>query len=183
MQEAQLERHSADGGAASLVGQSVDAANAAVTLATMRPGLDPASRCNTAAATTHTPARAVGDGNGAPKQAGGGPAATPAADTSVLDLTLDPEPPANSAEHNKAANMLAVERYKTFVPLASGDAGRAAHPSKTSGSRLCNFIASDIETMFPGVLRQTPILNESSSMEGENLLLGGNTGESTTGKR
>jgi hypothetical protein len=41
MQEAQLERHSADGGAASLVGQSVDAANAAVTLATMRAGLDP----------------------------------------------------------------------------------------------------------------------------------------------
>jgi hypothetical protein len=82
MQAAQLERHSADGGAASLVRQGVDAANAAVTLATMKAGLDPASlsspdgpvtRNNMAAATTH--ALAVGDGNGAPKQAGGGPAA------------------------------------------------------------------------------------------------------------
>jgi hypothetical protein len=108
----------ADGGAASLVRQGVDAV---VTLATMKAGLDPASLpspdgpvINTAAATTY--ALAVRDGNGAPKQAGGGPAATPAGETSVLDLTLDPEPPANSAEHNKAANMLAVERYKTFVP-------------------------------------------------------------------
>jgi hypothetical protein len=88
-----------------------------------------------------------------------------------VDLSLDPEPPANSAKHNKAANMLALEQYKTFVLLASGDAGQAAHPSKTSGSRLCNFIAADIETMFPGVLRQTPILNESSLMEGENFCL------------
>ncbi len=68
MQEAPLERHSADGGAASLVRQGVDAANAAVTLATMKAGFDPASLSspdgpvnNTAAGTTH--ALAVGDGN------------------------------------------------------------------------------------------------------------------------
>jgi hypothetical protein len=91
--------------------------------------------------------------------------------TSSVDLTLVPEPPANSAKHKKTANMLAGELYKTFVPLASGDAGQAAHPSKTLRSRFCNFIASDIETMLPGVLSQTPILNRSSSMEGENLLL------------
>jgi hypothetical protein len=95
----------------------------------------------------------------------GGPAATPAAETSVVDLLRDPEPPANSAKHDEAAPMLAVERYKTFIPLALGDAGQAAHPSKTSGSSLHDFIASDIETMLPGVLRQTTNLNESSSME------------------
>jgi hypothetical protein len=162
----------ADGGAASLVRQGFDAV---VTLATMKAGLDPASLpspdgpvINTAAATTY--ALAVRDGNGAPKQAGGGPAATPAAETSVVDLLLDPEPPANSAEHNEAAPMLAVELYKTFIPLALGDAGQAAHPARTSGSSLSDFIAADIETLFPGVLKQTT--NESSSMDGFLLCTG-----------
>jgi hypothetical protein len=60
-------------------------------------------------------ALAVSDGNGAPKPAEGGPAATPAAETSVVDISQDPDPPANSAKDKKADTMLALERYKTTI--------------------------------------------------------------------
>jgi hypothetical protein len=120
----------------------------------------------------------VGDGNGAPKQAKGGPSATPAAETSVVKISLDSDLPANSAENKKAdtpqQHISDLELYKTFVPLALVGAGQAEHPS---GSFLSDFIASDIETMFPGVLRQTTSLNESSTEA--DISLGGDSGEST----
>ena len=93
-----------------------------------------------------------------------------AAKTVVVDISRDPDSPANSAKDNAADTMLALERFKTFVPLALGDADQAAHPS------LCDFITADIEKLLPGVLRQTISLNESSTEA--DLLLGGESGES-----
>ena len=105
-----------------------------------------------------------------------------AEETSVMDISLDSDLPANSAENKKAdtpqqhiSDLDSYDLYKTFVPLALGDAGQAAHPS---GSTLSHFIASDIETMFPGVLKQTTSLDEYSTEA--NISLVGDSGESTS---